>query len=52
MFYRRLRAVLHLGLLICKGALQRKESRGAHYRSDYLEIDESYNKNYLHQLID
>ena len=52
MIYRRLRAVIHLGLLICKGALARKESRGAHYRSDYLEIDKSFDKNYLHQLVD
>ncbi len=52
MMYRRLRAVIHLGLLICTWALERKESRGAHFRSDYTEIDASYDKNYLHQLVE
>ncbi len=51
-WYNRLRSVIHLALLICKWALERKESRGAHYRSDYLDLDTSYAQNYLHQLID
>lgn len=41
--------VLSLALLITKGALARKESRGAHYRSDYLTLDPQYNKNLLFQ---
>lgn len=44
----RLWSVLELALLIGKWALERKESRGAHYRSDYLEMEDMYSKNYMH----
>jgi fumarate reductase flavoprotein subunit len=36
--------MLKLALCVAKGALQRKESRGAHYREDYLKRDD---KNWL-----
>lgn len=45
----RISSVLTLGRLICLWALQRKESRWAHYRIDYPQLSETYNKNYLHQ---
>lgn len=51
MMYTRVQSVLILSLLICKGARARKESRGAHYRTDYPETSSEYNKNYVHQLI-
>jgi len=46
---RRLTVVVDLALLITEGALERKESRGAHFRSDYPELDPSFRKNYLHR---
>ncbi len=52
MMANRVLAVLDIGILICKGALERKESRGAHYRKDYANMSEVYNKNYVHQRID
>jgi len=36
--------ILNLSLGIVKSALQRKESRGAHFRSDFLETDKNYEK--------
>ena len=35
-----LRNMLIVSKIITKCALQRKESRGAHYRTDYLQTDE------------
>lgn len=35
-----LRGMLDLAQVICKGALTREESRGAHYRTDFLERDD------------
>ena len=52
MMHNRVQAVLNIGELICKWALERKESRGAHFRSDYLEISDSYHKNFMHTLVD
>ncbi len=46
---RRLRVVVDLALLITQWALERKESRGAHFRSDYPELDDAFRKNYLHR---
>ena len=48
----RLHSVLELAHLICKGALERKESRGAHYRKDFMEPHDMYRKNYMHQVIE
>jgi len=50
MMYTRLRSVIHLALLICNWALARKESRGAHYRSDFPELHKTYSKNLMHSL--
>ncbi len=47
----RLMTVLELAQLICKGALERKESRWAHYRIDYPTMSSDYDKNYIHQMI-
>ncbi len=33
-----------LGEMIVKSALQRKESRGAHYREDFLQMDDAFSK--------
>ncbi len=52
MMHNRIKAVLDFAELICKWALERKESRGAHFRSDYPDMDRAYDKNYLHQMID
>ncbi len=52
MIYTRLRSVVHLALLICNGALARKESRGAHFRTDYPTTSKRYNKNLIHYLQD
>jgi len=46
---RRLHVVLDLAILITQWSLERKESRGAHFRSDYPEIDSSFRKNFVHQ---
>ena len=34
--------MLEVSLMVAHSALQRKESRGAHYRSDYPERDDEY----------
>ncbi|WP_373071814.1 FAD-dependent oxidoreductase [Sulfurimonas sp.] len=41
--------MLELSRLVLKGALDREESRGAHFRSDYPVIDEAYSK---HTIVD
>ena len=41
--------MLELSRLVLKGALSRQESRGAHYRSDFPDKDESYSK---HTIVD
>ena len=48
----RVLTVLQLAQLICKGALARKESRGAHFRKDFPEMVDEYSRNYVHQLVD
>jgi succinate dehydrogenase/fumarate reductase flavoprotein subunit len=48
----RILSVLALWSLICLWALERKESRWAHYRSDALELKEAFNKNFVHELVD
>ena len=50
MVYRRLQTVLQLWAQIAQWALERKESRGAHYRSDALDMNPQFDKNFLHQL--
>ncbi len=52
MMHNRIHTVLDFAELICKWALERKESRGAHYRLDYPEMDERFARNYLHQVCD
>ncbi len=52
MMHNRVHAVLNIGELICKWALERKESRGAHYRSDHLEMSDDFHKNFMHILTD
>lgn len=47
--WRRLQTVLQLWLQIAQWALERKESRGAHWREDALEMDALFNKNLIHQ---
>ncbi|KAF5418052.1 MAG: Fumarate reductase (CoM/CoB) subunit A, partial [Candidatus Methanocomedens sp.] len=37
-----LKGMLELGQVIAKGALAREESRGAHYRTDFLERDDEH----------
>jgi len=39
-----LRNLCEVGLLVATSALQRRESRGSHYREDYPEIDQSMGK--------
>ena len=41
--------MLELSRLVLKGALAREESRGAHFRSDFPDIDESFSK---HTIVD
>jgi len=41
--------MLELSRLVLKGALDREESRGAHYRSDFPDMDEAYAK---HTIVD
>jgi len=52
MMANRLLSVVELWLLICRWALERKESRGAHYREDYPEMSNKFNKNFVHYMID
>jgi len=52
MMHNRIKAVLDFAELICKWSLERKESRGAHFRLDYPDMDRSFDKNYLHQIVD
>lgn len=47
----RIMTVIELAELICKWALERTESRGAHYRSDYPNMDRGFDKNYMHQIV-
>ena len=42
--------LLLVSKIICDAALQRKETRGAHYRTDYLETDEIYRPRVYHLL--
>ena len=46
--YMEVRNMVLLSEMVCKAALLRTESRGAHYRSDYLEED---NNNWLKNII-
>ncbi len=48
--YRRLQTVLQLSSQIALWAIERNESRGAHYRKDALDMDAQFDKNFLHQL--
>jgi succinate dehydrogenase/fumarate reductase flavoprotein subunit len=52
MMYNRVHTVLDLAELICKWALLRQESRGAHYRSDFREMEEKYAMNLLHTIVE
>jgi succinate dehydrogenase/fumarate reductase flavoprotein subunit len=44
----RVHTVIELAQLITLWALQRKESRWAHYRSDYSEMDPQLRQNFFH----
>jgi succinate dehydrogenase / fumarate reductase flavoprotein subunit len=48
----RVLTVIDLAELLCKGALERKECRGAHYRTDHTAMDPQYHKNFFHQKVD
>lgn len=50
--YLEFKSSIQLSEIITKSALLRKESRGAHYRVDYKEQDESYDKITIAQLCD
>ena len=52
MMHNRIHTVLELAELICKWALKRTESRGAHFRSDYPEMKQEFDKNFLHTMKD
>ncbi len=44
----RLKNMLKLAVLVSKSALMRRESRGAHYRTDYPEMDPQWQGNLVH----
>ena len=44
--------ILQLSKIITKSSIERKESRGAHYRTDFPEEKEEFNKNSISQLKD
>lgn len=49
--HNRLHIVITLAKLITHGALERKESRWAHFRVDFPEMDNTFNKNYYHTMV-
>ena len=52
MMSNRIHTVLDLAELICIGSLEREESRGAHYRTDFPELETSFSKNLMHTMVE